>query len=153
MNLRTLFQLKLKVVKDPPIQKIKRVVNLTVLIRNLIQSPEGRNKMRKGNITKDIDRFQVHHVLHLIQAVLLHPHQIGAHHHLRVIPVPLHILKVWRVEDTKIKNTKIFIIKIPLIKSIPLQITQIVNDMMIDFRPKGQTSIQMHLCSELKMYK
>ena len=153
MNLRTSFQLKLKPVKDPPIQKIKRVVNLTVHNRNLAQSQEGRNKMRKENITKGIDQYQVHHVLHLIQAVRLHLHQIGAHHHHLVIPVPPHILKVWKVEDIKIRNTKIFIIKVRLIKSIPLQITRIAKDMMIDFIRKDQTIIQMHFCSKAKIYK
>lgn len=121
INPRTSFQLKLKVVKDLRIQKKKKVVNLTVHNQNLSQSQGGR--IRKGNTIKKTDRFQVHRTPHLIQAVHLHLHQTGAPRHLRVIPVPPRILRVRRVEDTKISNTKTFTIRIRLIKSIPLQIT------------------------------
>lgn len=123
INPRTSFQLKLKVVKDLRILKKKRVVNLTVHNQNLSQSQGGRNKIRKGNTIKNTDRFQVHRTPHLIQAVHLHLHQTGAPRHLRVIPVPPRILRVRRVEDTKISNTRTFTIRIRLIKSIPLQIT------------------------------
>lgn len=94
INLKTLSPLKSKVDKNLQIQIKKDLINLKAHYQNLYRNQEGQKKNQKISIIKKIDQVQVHHVLHLNQAVHLHHLQTEAHHHLQAIPVHHHILKV-----------------------------------------------------------